>query len=114
MKMRILGINDDVTTCECCGKTNLKCTVVLETNAGGQVHFGRQCAAKAMLGNKKASSVSQVEKLAKSITFAQKWMKSTVKHTAEVVAKSINVWGSPCWVRGEYKIEFANGIVVSA
>lgn len=44
---RILGINDDVTTCECCGKSNLKCTVVL-TNGEGEVHFGRDCAAKAI------------------------------------------------------------------
>jgi len=41
---RILGINDDVTTCECCGKANLKCTVVM-TNGEGEVHFGRDCAA---------------------------------------------------------------------
>lgn len=47
--MKLLGINDDVTTCECCGKQNLKCTVVLSSDDGmGQVHFGRDCAAKAL------------------------------------------------------------------
>ena len=45
--LTIKGINDDVTTCECCGKTNLKCTVVL-SNGDGEVHFGRDCAARAM------------------------------------------------------------------
>lgn len=44
---RILGVNDEVTVCECCGKSNLKCTVVL-TNGDGEVHFGRDCAARAM------------------------------------------------------------------
>lgn len=44
---RILGINDEVTACECCGKANLKCTVVL-TNGEGEVHFGRDCAARAL------------------------------------------------------------------
>lgn len=47
--MKLLGINDDVTTCECCGKSNLKCTVVLSSDDGmGQVHFGRDCAARAL------------------------------------------------------------------
>lgn len=45
---KVLGINDDVTTCECCGKSNLKCTVVL-TNGEGEVHYGRDCAARAIL-----------------------------------------------------------------
>lgn len=46
--MRVLGINDEVTTCECCGRSELKCTVVLETTNGGMVHYGRQCAVKAI------------------------------------------------------------------
>lgn len=46
---RLVGINDEVTTCECCGKSNLKCTVVLGTD-GGEVRFGRDCAARALAG----------------------------------------------------------------
>lgn len=45
--MRVLGINDDVTTCECCGKCNLKCTVALDRD-GETVYFGRACAARAL------------------------------------------------------------------
>lgn len=45
--MKILGISDEVTTCECCGKKNLKRTVVL-TNGEGEVHYGSECAAKAL------------------------------------------------------------------
>lgn len=44
--LKIIGINDEVTTCECCGKSNLKCTVVL-TNGEGEFHYGRDCAARA-------------------------------------------------------------------
>ena len=47
--MKILGINDDVTTCECCGKSELKCTVILSSDDGmEQVYYGRDCAAKAL------------------------------------------------------------------
>jgi len=46
-RYRILGVNDDITTCECCGKTNLKCTVVL-TDGEHELAYGRDCAAKAI------------------------------------------------------------------
>lgn len=44
---RILGKNDEVTTCECCGKTNLKLTVVL-TDGEREVRYGRDCAARVL------------------------------------------------------------------
>lgn len=47
MAAKILGINDEVTTCECCGRTNLKKTVVLGTEHG-EVRYGTACAAKAL------------------------------------------------------------------
>lgn len=47
MGWRILGKNDEVTTCECCGKTNLKLTVIL-TNGDGEVRYGRDCAARVL------------------------------------------------------------------
>lgn len=48
-RVKLLGINDDVTTCECCGRAGLKKTVVLELDdCGSQVHFGTDCAARAL------------------------------------------------------------------
>lgn len=51
-RYKVLGIDPDTTECECCGKTNLKLTVVLgHLDADGNpmqiVKFGRNCAAKA-------------------------------------------------------------------
>lgn len=45
--MKVLGINDEITTCECCGRSGLKKTVVLGTDAG-EVRYGTECAARAM------------------------------------------------------------------
>lgn len=50
---RILGTSDDVTVCECCGRSDLKSTVVLAAlDAGGVVaaetYYGSSCAAKAV------------------------------------------------------------------
>lgn len=52
-KFRFLGVDDDVTTCDCCGRRNLKFTAVLEVldvdgNGTGEiVRYGRECAARA-------------------------------------------------------------------
>ncbi len=51
---KVLGIDNDHTDCECCGKTGLKLTVILgrldaDRNVSEVVHFGRDCAARATL-----------------------------------------------------------------
>lgn len=49
---RILGINDEMTTCECCGRSGLKKTVVL-TDGEREVRFGTECAARVMKVSKR-------------------------------------------------------------
>lgn len=50
---RVLGTTDDVTTCELCGREDLRGTVVLETidadgnGTGDLVHYGSDCGARA-------------------------------------------------------------------
>lgn len=51
-KLKIDGITDDRTNCECCGRTNLKRTVrllVLDTDGAtiGTTYYGTECAARA-------------------------------------------------------------------
>lgn len=64
---KVKGITDERTDCDCCGKTNLKCTVALISldadgnESGDVVYFGRQCAAMACLGSKSARNVRQIE-----------------------------------------------------
>lgn len=50
MKWKILGKNDEVTTCEHCGKTGLKFTVIM-TDGEEEIRYGRDCASK-KLGHK--------------------------------------------------------------
>lgn len=46
---RFLGTTDEVTTCDCCGRSDLKSTVALEnTETGENVFFGVVCAARAL------------------------------------------------------------------
>jgi hypothetical protein len=49
---KILGITGDVTKCECCGRDDLKRTVILgildaDRNVVDVTHYGSNCAAKA-------------------------------------------------------------------
>jgi hypothetical protein len=41
-----LGTDDSVTTCDCCGKTNLKSTVIIQLDSGEIVHYGSVCACR--------------------------------------------------------------------
>jgi hypothetical protein len=43
---KTLAIVDDVNTCDCCGKTNLKLTVAMERDDGEVLHFGSVCATR--------------------------------------------------------------------
>lgn len=43
-----LGTTDEVTTCDCCGKKDLKGTVALSINDSDPVYFGCTCAARAL------------------------------------------------------------------
>lgn len=45
---RFLGSTDDVTSCDCCGRTDLKSTVALSFDGDVTVYYGVVCAAKAL------------------------------------------------------------------
>lgn len=44
--MKAIGIDDSVNVCECCGKSNLKSTVVMQCDDGGILHYGSVCASR--------------------------------------------------------------------
>ena len=45
---RYLGTTDEVTTCDCCGKSGLKKTVALCFGEGDVLHYGVTCAARSL------------------------------------------------------------------
>jgi hypothetical protein len=59
MEVKVLGIFDDVNTCDCCGKTGLKRTVALEINE--EVFYcGTSCATKKH-GMSKTTDLNEVK-----------------------------------------------------
>lgn len=45
MLFKILGTDDSVNTCDCCGKSNLKSTVIVDVD-GEILHYGSTCATR--------------------------------------------------------------------
>ena len=91
---KILGITDDVTTCDCCGKTNLKKTVVLD-NGSETVFYGVDCAATALRGTKKAKS--EIEWIGQWITKAKNWLAKG--YTIEQICKAMNNQAVPAEIK---------------
>ena len=46
MTFTAICLDDSVTTCECCGRKDLKATVLMKSDLGALVHFGQVCAAR--------------------------------------------------------------------
>lgn len=64
-RFKVIGIDRDHDTCECCGKTGLKLTVVLgklgaDGNTGEVVRFGRDCAARATRLRRTGAAMEQL------------------------------------------------------
>ena len=82
-KFKVLGINTDVTKCECCGKENLKKTVaILDRDHEVINYFGVNCAA----------AVDKYDTL-KAAAEAKKEINAAVKSHAE----QIKSWGRHLW-----------------
>lgn len=54
--MKVHGFSDEITTCDCCGKSNLSGTFAVETEAGDVLHYGSVCVRK-VYGKKRAASI---------------------------------------------------------
>ena len=63
----VFGCNDDQTTCDHCGRTDLKATVALSIDDGPILRFGRGCAATALKVGKASinRAIREVEKAEK-------------------------------------------------
>lgn len=70
---KILGTDDAVNTCDCCGKTNLKFTFAVEVD-GEVLHYGSTCVTKwtgktSAQANKEVADREAAEKIAKEKLF---------------------------------------------
>ena len=110
-----LGTTDEVTTCDCCGKADLKMTVAIMDDEGGEaLYFGTSCAARALkIGIKEVkagtAAADRAKAEAKRAEVAAKHEAEMARWRAHLIAKTggINDWsGQPCIGK---MIEFLGG-----
>lgn len=59
--MKVLGYTDEVTTCDCCGKRNLKGSFAIETDGGETIYYGSVCVNK-IYGRKRGEQIKSLAK----------------------------------------------------
>lgn len=72
MTWRIRGVSDECTTCEVCGREELKRTVLLETEDGDQLWAGTSCAGK-KVGASAATIRSAANSYLKRLACYESW-----------------------------------------
>lgn len=83
MTPKILGINDEVTVCEHCGRSDLKRTVVLDFADGDIRRYGTTCAHRACFPH---LSNGQIERIAKERAAGQQQITiRTIFHDGHMV-----------------------------
>lgn len=76
-KYKVNGCTDETTTCELCGKKNLKRVVSLENiDTNEEIHVGCDCAGKLLYGSKKTSHTKGAMRIAKVVSCVKKWRKN--------------------------------------
>lgn len=99
MTFKVLGITDAVSTCDCCGKKNLKKAVELENPEGDIVFYGTDCAGAALYGRKDRKNGQAAEFRAKVVAKCRSVLPAVLEmiangHNMEIVSKTFcNVLG---------------------
>lgn len=84
-KPKFMGISDEVLTCECCGRTDLKRTIMISLDGDADpVHYGSECAARTLKGFGFKTTGKKVEKHAQQV-------ERLVRETAFTAAQLANV-----------------------
>lgn len=76
MNATLLAVTDETSTCECCGKPNLKRVAVLQLADGSIVRYGRDCAARKLgkqMGKKIDAKVEEQNTIETIKTLIAKW-----------------------------------------
>lgn len=73
-QFEVLGISDEVTACDCCGKSNLKRTVCIHDNESGETkYFGTTCAVAPVKGfgveKEVKVAIDKADRLSKAINY---------------------------------------------
>ena len=92
--MEAIAITDDVTTCDCCGRTDLKRTVVLRSEDGAIRYHGTSCAAIALYGYSDASVNNRVRKAAINAQHVEAARRADATRKTASAAAALQLWAA--------------------
>lgn len=79
---RAIGLDDSVTVCDCCGRSDLKFTVVIELDDGEIAHYGQVCVRR-NTGRTQAQINTDIKaELTRRVEAARQEYRSTVEYRA--------------------------------
>ncbi len=105
MNATMLGTSDEVLQCECCGKPDLKKTIVLTIGEDSDpVYYGSTCAAWALKGRGIKIAGPKLQKLAERVAAARSDIANQSNHISRLEA----MIAAPSWFRW---LNLASGIL---
>lgn len=114
-QFKVLGIDNDCDSCECCGRTGLKLTVVLgrldaDRNVVDVVRFGRDCAARATRLRRTGASMevlaTEAQRQAAEAELRREHLVGEVRSVKPVVIEAVGCNGGSITLLG-----YANGVL---
>lgn len=96
-KFKILGTDDSINTCDCCGKTDLKATWTVEMIESGEIlHYGSVCVKRNTgIKNVEAAAAAyereQIAKAAKELRQSSEWHQQEKAFAARQALKNQGV-----------------------
>ena len=85
---KALGTDDSITNCDCCGKSGLKFTVIIEMDDGEIAHYGQVCARR-NTGKDQRTITSEIK----------------AHHEAKVAAARAEWWSHPARIAERAKFD---------
>jgi len=81
--VKFLGSSDEVTTCDHCGRAELKYTIALEIDDEEVVHFGSTCASYALAGRGIKIAAGTIKRKSQDADAARRRAELEAEHAAE-------------------------------
>ena len=107
MKYRILGINDEQTSCDHCGKQNLKKVVWLENIEDEQIMaVGTTCAGKMIYGNKRKGAAVHTQAIIMTRVKKMLFKHGRTAAISEAVRLGVHVITSAVNAAGKARMKF--------
>lgn len=94
---KIYGFTDSKTTCECCGKENLKGTYAISIDGGEILHFGSTCAFK-KFGITEKELKKESDKAKAEARYIEIWGGSNIVE-AEINHINVSILATQNWIK---------------